>query len=150
PYRASRLPRTPRTRLASRESSNAITASSAYLTSVHLPLRRGCTSSSNYSSSTWCRKMFERQGEITPPSGGAFGRVAQEAIFQDSFFQPLINHPSDNTIRDSPVKKVSKVGVPDRIEIFHDRRTHRHRSLGGDTAGGTAAAVWHSGSGGDD
>src|SRR6476659_9288787 len=31
PYRASRLPRTPRTRLASRESSNAITASSANL-----------------------------------------------------------------------------------------------------------------------
>jgi hypothetical protein len=40
---------------------------------------------------------------------GAFGRVAQEAIFQDARFQPLINHPSDDTIRDSLVKKVSKL-----------------------------------------
>src|ERR1035437_460650 len=69
PYRASRLPRTPRTRLASRKSSNAITASSAKRTRVHLPLRRGRTSISNHSSSTWCRKIFERQGEITPPCG---------------------------------------------------------------------------------
>ena|SRR5450631_1848639 len=60
PYRARRLPNTPRTRLASRNSSNAITASSANRTRVHLPLSRGRTSSSNHSSSTWCRKMFER------------------------------------------------------------------------------------------
>src|SRR6202051_4692512 len=36
---------------------------------VHLPVRRGRTSNSKHSSSTWCRKMFERQGEITPPCG---------------------------------------------------------------------------------
>src|SRR6516165_4413503 len=48
PYRASRLPSTPRTRLASRKSSNAITASSAKRTRVHLPLRRGRTSPSNH------------------------------------------------------------------------------------------------------
>ena len=30
---------------------------------------RGRTSISNHSSSTWCRKIFERQGEITPPCG---------------------------------------------------------------------------------
>jgi hypothetical protein len=42
--------------------------------------------------------------------------VAQEAILQDSCFQPLINHPSDHTIRDSLIKKVSKVGVRNRIE----------------------------------
>jgi hypothetical protein len=41
-------------------------------------------------------------------------------IFQDACLQPLINHPSDDTIRDSPVKKVSKVGVRNRIEIFDD------------------------------
>src|SRR5215468_12100989 len=69
PYRARRLPKTLRTRLASRISSNAITASSAKRIRVHLPLRRGRTSVSNHSSSTWCRKMFERQGEITPPWG---------------------------------------------------------------------------------
>src|SRR5262249_13008537 len=63
---ASRLPNTPRTRLASRKPSNAITASSAKPTRVHLPLRRGRTACSNHSSSTWCRKMFERQGETAP------------------------------------------------------------------------------------
>ena len=42
--------------------------------------------------------------------------MAQEAIFQDSCFQPLINHPSDHTIRDSLVKKVPKVRVRNRIE----------------------------------
>jgi hypothetical protein len=57
------------TRLASRIFSNAITASSAKRIRVHLPLRRGRTSVSNHSSSTWCGKMFERQGEITPPWG---------------------------------------------------------------------------------
>ena len=44
--------------------------------------------------------------------------MAQEAIFQDSCFQPLIDHPSDDTIRDLPVKKVSKVGVRYRIEAL--------------------------------
>jgi hypothetical protein len=46
--------------------------------------------------------------------------VVQKAILQDSCFQPLINHPSDHTIRDSLVKKVSKVGVRNRIEVFYD------------------------------
>ena len=46
--------------------------------------------------------------------------MVQETIFQDSRFQPLINHPSDNTIRDSLVKKISKVGVRNRIEVFFD------------------------------
>src|SRR5215831_17900937 len=68
-YRARRLPKTSRTRLASWKSANAITASSANRTRVLFPLRRGCTSFSNHSSSTWCRKTFDRQGEITPPCG---------------------------------------------------------------------------------
>ena len=46
--------------------------------------------------------------------------MAQEAFFQDSCFQPLINHPSDHTIRDSLVKKVSKLQVWNRIEVFYD------------------------------
>jgi hypothetical protein len=46
--------------------------------------------------------------------------MVQEAFLEDSCFQPFINHPSDDTIRDSPVKKVSKVGVWNRIEIFYD------------------------------
>ena len=46
--------------------------------------------------------------------------MAQEATFQDACFQPLVNHPSDHTIRDSLVKKVSKMRVWNRIEIFYD------------------------------
>src|SRR5438309_7215402 len=42
--------------------SNAINASSANRTRVQSPLRRGLTSVSNHSSSTWCRKTFDRQG----------------------------------------------------------------------------------------
>src|SRR5262245_30063839 len=68
-YRARRLPKTSRTRLASWKSANAITASSANRTRVLFPFRRGFTSFSNHSSSTWCRKTFDRQGEITPPCG---------------------------------------------------------------------------------
>src|SRR5262245_11977339 len=33
------------------------------------PLMRGRTTSSNHLSSTWCRKMFESIGEMTPPCG---------------------------------------------------------------------------------
>ena len=62
--------------------------------------------------------MFERQGEITPPCGGALGRVAQETAFHGSCFQPFIDHPSDDAVRDSLVKKRSKVGVRNRIEIL--------------------------------
>ena len=69
PYRARRLPRTDSTRLASSILSNAISASSANRTRMHSPLRRGFTSVSNHSSSTWCRKIFERQGEMTPFAG---------------------------------------------------------------------------------
>ena len=46
--------------------------------------------------------------------------MVQETIFQDSRFQPLINHPSDTTVRDSPVKKVSKARVRNRIEVLLD------------------------------
>ncbi|MGZ3488913.1 MAG: hypothetical protein ACXVBY_18855, partial [Isosphaeraceae bacterium] len=50
-----------------------------------------------------------------------FGRVVQEAVFQDACFQPLINHPSDHTIRDSLVKEVPEERVRDRIERRHAR-----------------------------
>src|SRR4051812_18754482 len=46
--------------------------------------------------------------------------MAQKTIFQDSRVQPFIDHPSDDAIRDSSVKKGSKVGVRNRIEIFFD------------------------------
>ena len=46
-----------------------------------------------------------------PALWGAFGRMAQEPIFEHSCLQPLIDHPSDDTIRDSLVKKGTQVGV---------------------------------------
>jgi len=53
----------------------------------------------------------------------------QEAIFQGACFQPLINHPTDHTIRDSLVKKVSKVGVRNRIEVYPDSARIRRPPL---------------------
>src|SRR5215469_1973394 len=45
------------------------------------------------------------------PLRGALGRVAQETIFYGSCFQPFIDHPTDDAVRDSLVKERSKVGV---------------------------------------
>src|SRR6185503_14581491 len=98
--------------------SNAISASSANRTRVHAPLRRGFTSVSNHSSSTWCRKTFERHGEITPPLRGALGRVVQETFLNGSRLQPLIDHPSDDAIRDSLVEERAQVLMWNRIEVL--------------------------------
>ena len=56
-------------RCASWRVSKVITKSSANRTRVAVPIRRGRTSFSNQASSRWCRKMFERIGEMTPPCG---------------------------------------------------------------------------------
>src|SRR5438132_10415714 len=66
PYRPSRLSSTSRTRLASWWFLKVITKSSANRTKVQTPARRGFTTLSNQSSSTWCRKMFDSIGEMTP------------------------------------------------------------------------------------
>jgi len=89
PYRARRLPRTDSTRLASSMLSNAISASSANRTRVHSPLRRGFTSVSNHSSSTWCKKTFERLHPLagSPRSCGAgdhLPRLLPSAIYRSS------------------------------------------------------------------
>ena len=74
-------------------------------------------------------------GRDHTPLRGAFGRMAQETIFQDPCLQPFIDHPSDHTIRDSSVKKGTQVGVRDRIEVFFDveidHPTHRVMNLPG-------------------
>src|SRR5262249_38291207 len=61
-----------------------------------------------------------RSGRNHPALRGAFGCMAQETIFQDPCLQPLIDHPSNDTIRDSSVKKGAQVGVRNRIEVFFD------------------------------
>jgi hypothetical protein len=46
--------------------------------------------------------------------------MAQETIFQDPCLQPFIDHPTDDAIRDSSVKKGTQVGVRNRIKVFFD------------------------------
>src|SRR6516162_855873 len=46
--------------------------------------------------------------------------MAQEPVFQHSCLQPFVDHPTDDTIRDSSVKKRTQVGVRNRIEVFFD------------------------------
>ena len=55
-----------------------------------------------------------------PTLRGAFGRMAQEPVFQHSCFQPFIDHPTDDTISDSSVKKRTQVGVRYRPKIVFD------------------------------
>ena len=51
---------------------------------------------------------------------GAFRRMAQQPIFQDSCLQPFVDHPSDHTIRDPSVKKGAQMRVWNRVEILDD------------------------------
>src|SRR5215468_7669945 len=46
--------------------------------------------------------------------------MAQETVFQHSCLQPFIDHPTDDTIRDSSVKKRTQVGVRNRPEVLFD------------------------------
>src|SRR4051794_33378745 len=50
----------------------------------------------------------------------AFSRVAEETVFQDSRLEPLVDHPSDHTIRDPLVKKVAKLRVRYRLKVLFD------------------------------
>src|SRR5215510_3165157 len=60
--------------------------------------------------------------------------MAQEPIFEHSCLQPLIDHPTDDTIRDSSVKKRTQVGVRNRpeivfdIEIYHPTQSVAHEA----------------------
>src|SRR4051812_25096825 len=59
-----------------------------------------------------------KAGRDYTPLRGALGCAAQETVFNGSCFQPFINHPSDNAVRDSWVEECSEVGVRNRIEIL--------------------------------
>ena len=49
---------------------------------------------------------------------GAFGRQSQEPVFQNSRFQPLVDHPSNDAIGHSLVEDCAQVGVWNRVEIL--------------------------------
>ena len=57
-------------------------------------------------------------GRDYTPLRGALGRAAQETVFNGSCFQPFVDHPADNAVRDSLVKERSEVGVRNRVEIL--------------------------------
>src|SRR5215472_3216061 len=60
--------------------------------------------------------------------------MAQEPIFQHSCLQPFIDHPTDDTIRDSSVKKRTQVRVRNRpkivfyVEIYHPTQSVAHEA----------------------
>ena len=122
-YRPRRLPRTPRTRWASRKSSNAITASSAYRTRVLLPLRRGFTSFSNHSSNTWCRKIFDKQGETTPPCGepSVPWRRSPSSRTPDHFCQ-ILGTVSAYQLNRRELPDMPEAGLPARCRLHGPRR----------------------------
>jgi len=89
-----------------------------------------------------------RSGRHHPTLRGAFGRVAQEPIFKHSCLQPFIDHPTDNTIRDSSVKKRTQVGVRDRpkivfdVEIYHPTQPVAHEAGTQRLQGLMSRATW--------
>src|SRR5262245_21486594 len=60
--------------------------------------------------------------------------MAQEPVFQHSCLQPFIDHPTDDTICDSSVKKRTQVGVRNRpkiifyVEINHPTQSVAHEA----------------------
>src|SRR6516164_5965846 len=58
--------------------------------------------------------------------------MAQEPVFQHSCPQPFIDHPSDDTIRNSSVEKRTQMGVRYRpkvvfdVEIYHPTQSMAH------------------------
>src|SRR5499433_3375254 len=61
--------------------------------------------------------------------------MPQEPIFQHPCLQPFVDHPSNDTIRDSLVKKRTQVGVRDRskivfdVEIYHPTQSVAHEAV---------------------
>src|SRR5690349_23465089 len=52
------------------------------------------------------------------PLGRPFGWAVQTCFLKDAGFQPLVDHPSDNAVRDSSVEEFPEMAVVDRAEIL--------------------------------
>src|SRR5689334_13161845 len=52
------------------------------------------------------------------PLGRPFGWAVQTCFLKDAGFQPLVDHPSDNAVRDSSVEEFPEMAVVDRVEIL--------------------------------
>ena len=64
--------------------------------------------------------IFCVQGVTTPPCGLRLPFGVQTSLLEDAGFQPFVDHPSDNAVRDSSVEEVPEMAVVDRVEIFLD------------------------------
>src|SRR5690348_8772354 len=47
-----------------------------------------------------------------------FRWAVQTSLLKDAGFQPLVDHPSDNAVRDSSVEEFPEMAVVDRVEIL--------------------------------
>src|SRR3954466_2605642 len=63
--------------------------------------------------------MFERHGGHTP-LGRPLGWTVQAALLQNAGFQPFVDHPSNDAVRDSLVEEVPQMAAVNRVEIALD------------------------------
>src|SRR4051812_22876082 len=67
---------------------------------------------------------------VTPPAGVSAGQggpsawrgepglmPVQTSLLQDAGFQPFVDHPSNDAVRDSLVEEVPQMAVVDRVEV---------------------------------
>ncbi len=59
-----------------------------------------------------------RSGCHHAPLGRPFHWAVQASLLEDAGFQPFVDHPSDNAVRDSSVEEVPEMAVVNRVEIF--------------------------------
>src|SRR3954454_16003228 len=52
------------------------------------------------------------------PLGRPFRWAVQTSLLEDAGFQPFVDHPSDNAVRDSSVEEFPEMAVVNRVEIF--------------------------------
>src|SRR3954463_2930087 len=61
-----------------------------------------------------------RSGSEHAPLGRPFRWAVQTSLLEDAGFQPFVDHPSDNAVRDSSVEEVPEMAMVNRVEIFLD------------------------------
>src|SRR6185369_5983767 len=59
------------------------------------------------------------RGDHTP-LGRPLGWAVQTSLLQDAGFQPFVDHPSNDAVRDSLVEEVPQMAVVDRVEVTLD------------------------------
>jgi site-specific DNA recombinase len=76
--------------------------------------------SPNQTSSSPSEGYLLRSGRHDAALGGSFSRADQGAVFQNSCFQPFVDHPPNHAVRDSSVEKAPKVVMRNSVEVPPD------------------------------